>query len=263
MRPVDVKQLRHADMVARYRDRRFVLRTTAFIGSLCAIMGGALYLLFFLPAFTINTLTFSGLQTIDPSGIRTEIESVLHQKKLKYFAVNKNILFFNTAVFSQQIRSEYPNLKSVTATKDFFHGLIFNFQERTPLGVWCFRDDCKFFDDEGVAWGRAPHTSGGLLISVQDNRSQPLIDQETLSAIRTIVTVMPTIGVGIRTITIPVDIQREVRVTTTAGYDLLVDIDSNIPVQLHALKVFLDQKAGPDFHPAYIDLRIEGRLYYK
>ena len=50
---------------------------------------------------------------------------------------------------------------------------------------------------------------------------------------------------------------------TTNGFYIIFNMEISIPKQIEVLKIFLAEK-GQDFKPTeYIDLRIEGRVYYK
>ena len=56
----------------------------------------------------------------------------------------------------------------------------------------------------------------------------------------------------------------EFRVYTDRGFYLIFSLDSNIKNQTDVLRIFLDEKSkDPNFNPQYLDLRIDGRIYYK
>ena len=67
---------------------------------------------------------------------------------------------------------------------------------------------------------------------------------------------------GIKRIEIPADFIDDLTVHTAKGYYILANTGSGMDKQLDTLRIFLKNK-GADFHPEYIDIRIEGRVYYK
>jgi hypothetical protein len=76
------------------------------------------------------------------------------------------------------------------------------------------------------------------------------------------------LGLTVRLAVLPDAEPGGMRLSVTAGYDLLMDGFGDIADQLSTLEVFLADKAnppagGPAFHPLYIDLRTPGRIYYK
>ena len=71
-------------------------------------------------------------------------------------------------------------------------------------------------------------------------------------------------GIKTRSVTIPENSVDEFRVAAAGGYDILFSLDSDYKNQLSVLRIFLDQKGkDPAFDPQYLDLRIDGRVYFK
>src|SRR5262249_37160838 len=70
-----------------------------------------------------------------------------------------------------------PTLAGVTVTKDYFSNtLTANVIQRVPMGIWCFSSsaavsarNCYWFDNDGVMFGRAGESEGGLFLTVQDH----------------------------------------------------------------------------------------------
>ena len=131
--------------------------------------------------------------------------------------------------------------------------------------------NCYYFDDEGVLWGKALRSSGSLLLNVDDLRptveggstdSSIKVDDQLLRAIKELTDELKNIDIKINKIEIPSDSIGELRIYTIRGYYLIVDIESSIKSQIDILRILLKEK-GESFSPQYINLKVEGRAYYK
>ena len=280
MRPVNIKKINHRDEVARRHRRVFVFKTVAIIAGTIFIVAGLIYLLFFSRLFDVREVSFNGLDTINSDVFRGKINEQLDQKIFKFLPRRNNILSVDTDILKAKFSSDYPVFKSVAVQKKLPHGLAFNFLERKPAGIWCFRDDgppsptssCSYFDEDKVLWGESSKTSGFIFLTIEDHRSQRdpangggrQIDSDFFGPI---MEVAKSRAGEIRNIIIPEKSFGEFRVFTS-DYYIIFTTEFDIKNQLDVLRIFLDDKekdpppAG-GFHPQYIDLRIDGRVYYK
>lgn len=269
---------RYSDALALKR-RRVLIKKIAlsiFIGLALAMVTG--YLLFFTPYLQITDISVNGLRTIAPEEVESLMDSVPIGRQAAIFQnifsvfkfINvrqqKNIIFFNVDTAQDKILAQFPVIKSVEIRKDYPHKLIFDFVERNPIGTWCFDAGCHYFDSDGVLWGKALKSSGPLLLTIEDKRgdtdTSDRIESNLLESINTIITGLANIGIVVKKIEIPAGSINDLKVHTAEGYYILTDSSSNMAQQLDTLRIFLKNK-GADFHPEYIDIRIEGRVYYK
>ena len=150
--------------------------------------------------------------------------------------------------------------------RKLLHGLALNFLERKPSGIWCFKESCSYFDNDKVLWGQPAKSSGFIFLTVDDQRlkTEPQIDSDFFEPI---MEVAKSMSGEINNIIIPEGSFNEFRVYT-ADYYVIFTTDFSIQNQLDVLKIFMNDKAktpqsADGFHPQYIDLRIDGRVYYK
>ena len=68
-----------------------------------------------------------------------KMDENLNQKILKFLPRRNNIFFVNTGNFEKEFALAYPIFKSVDIQRKLLHGLVLNFLERKPTGVWCLR----------------------------------------------------------------------------------------------------------------------------
>ena len=269
---------RYSDALTLKR-RRMVIKRLAlfiFIGLALAMVTG--YLLFFTPYLQITDVSVNGLRTIAPEEVESLMDSVPIGRQAAVFQnifsvfkfINirqqKNIIFFDVDTAQDKILAQFPVIKSVAIRKDYPHKLTFDLVERSPIGTWCFNDKCRYFDDDGVLWGRSLRSSGSLLLIVEDKRGDidtpDRIGLNLLDGINTIIAGFDNIGIRIKNIEIPAGSINDLKVYAAEGYYILTDSSSNMDTQLDTLRIFLKNK-DTNFHPEYIDIRIEGRVYYK
>jgi len=262
---------RYADALARKR-KKTIIKKVVLSAAIGVILAGAVgYVLFFAPYFQIESFSFYGLKTVDQKEIEPVLDSVIKDNVFQIFKSlqiqqQKNILFFNSDVLGKKILALFPVIKSLEIKKDGFHKIIFNFLEREPRGVWCFNQICRYFDEEGVLWGQAARSSGVLLLNINDLRPEQgqisQLEPDFLNSILKVFDGLNRLGIKISGIEISPDSIGDYKVYTASGYFVILNKDSNINGQINILRIFLAEKSE-NFKPAHLDLRIEGRVYYK
>lgn len=271
MRPVNIKKLNYKDEVVRRHRRAFILKIVVWVLGVVAVVAGIIYLLFFSRLFDIREISFNGLDMVSSDVFQMKIDENLNQKILKFLPRRNNIFFVNTGNFEKEFALAYPIFKSVDIQRKLLHGLVLNFLERKPTGVWCFKDSCSYFDNDKVLWGQPAKSSGFIFLTIEDDRQtdKKQIDDDFF---KPIMEVAKSMSGEIKNIIISADSFNEFRVYT-ADFYIIFTTDSDVKNQLDTLKIFFDDKIKDSspadlsgqggFHPQYIDLRIDGRVYYK
>lgn len=254
--------------LARQQRRRFFLIITGVLILILALICSLIYFLFFSLSMKLTEINLSGLKSVKSEEVFTIIDSIKNETPLgiKSFKPKNNILFFDTNLLKSRILSAFPVIQEVNILKEFPHKIDIEITERTPIGTWCLAISCRYFDQEGVLWGNALHSSGSLLLSVDDLRilgEQPhMLSPDIFEPIQKAVLDLDVVGIKIKKVSIPVEAIGDFRIDTTAGYYILFNNDTDISGQAKILKILLDEK-GEEFKPEYLDLRIDGRVYYK
>ncbi len=253
------------DPLLKRRRRLVRAKIMALVGVGVVIVGAGVYGLFFSPVFAIRDISIIGLETIDSTAIHEKIQQALDQKRLGFIPWGRNILFFKGQTLADDFLQQYPQLASVKIERHFYHGVEAHFVERKVVGIWCTEDSgCVFFDADGTTWGHAPHSSGALVTVVEDERPDaPIFDSEYFHSITQASLRLGQMELGAKRASIPKDSFHDFWIYTFKDVPIMMSLDSDINKQLDALKLFLSQKAPANWHPSYIDLRIDGRFYYK
>ena len=264
MRSYDVKKLSYRDELARKNRLFFILKLVSFVAAFFAVIGGGVYFLFFTDKLEITNITINGLKVMGQEDILAEVNNRFNQKKFGYLQANKNIFFFDAGKFEADMLLANPVLKNINIRKNLPHELVINVAEREPAGIWCSGSECRYFDDEMQTWGPTVRSSGFLFLTIEDGRPADgfRIDKDFFDAIHEVTANLsqPTV----KSIVIPEHSFGEFWVYTDKSFYLIFSLETDIGSQLDVLKIFLEDKSkNPDFAPKYIDLRIEGRVYFR
>lgn len=260
----DVKKLSYRDKLARKNRLFFILKLSGIIAAFILVIGGGIYFLFFTDKLEIKDITINGLKTLDQELITGEVNKRLDYKKYGFLYTQKNILFFDSDALETDLLLASPVLKTIQAKKSFPHKLEIEVLEREPSGIWCVGGECRYFDREMETWGQAPKSSGFLFLTVEDQRpgNKFEINADFFRAVNELTANLSQLT--IKSIVIPENSFDEFRVYTDKNFYLVFSLDSNIKNQAEILKIFLTEKSkDQNFNPQYIDLRIDGRVYYK
>ncbi len=266
LRPANIKG-QYSDTLARQRRVHFVLKLI-FILSIVALAGaGLVYASFFAGLMDLRTISISGLKTLNSDELRDQIDNMVNDKIFGFIPSKNNLLFLDADNIKMNLLSKFPILKSIELITEMPHEIILDFQEREMAGTWCFVGaDCRAFDLAGATWPSAVKSTGYLMASVDDLRKLEIkeIDKEYFEAMKIFFKgsgVLPFIS---GEIIIPEKSFRDFSVYSADGYPILFSLDTDIIGQLKILGIFLsDKQKEAGFVPKYIDLRIDGRVYYK
>ena len=282
MRPVDVKKFKYRDNLASKRRQSFRIRGGLIAFTLIIALGGIGYALFYAPWLKVTTITYEGLISGHQDDVGKIVDKTLNSKVLG-IPVGRDIFFVRSGSLVADLVSQFSFLNDVSVQKKYFHTLKISATERQAEGVWCFTTitaipDCRYFDHSGVTFGQAVQSSGVLLLNVDDMRAQPAsvslitVDQRFLKAIQAVVPVLTSQDVRVKNIVIPVGTYTEFNILVSdpalpagaSAYLVKFSIDSNLKNQLDVFRIFRVQKLSTGIlRPQYVDLRFDGRVYFK
>ncbi len=253
--------------LARRKRRVFVAWVTTAVVALVAVVGGTAYWLLWSGSFAITSPTVDGVDGATYDRVVQMLDRMMDSRLLGVVPSGRNELLFPDDALVAQVLAELKDVRSVAVEKDYPHGLVVHVQPRVSLGVWCRLDRCAHFDETGATFGAALPSTGSLLLAVHDQRpgDGDLLDRSFLEPVLTLAQLLREAGVSIREFSIPADSVLELQVRTMDGYDIRFATDAALDDQVRALTAFMTQKRqeDPTFSPAYVDVRIPGRLYYK
>lgn len=259
----------YSDGLAQKRRRRFFIRLYLILGTIVLVLGASIYSLFYSGWLDITSVSISGFKTTNEGQLSEIVRSAIEKKGIPLIGKNygKNIYFFDPEPVKEDILAQFPIIKRVFIEKSYPHDIKVDITERAPVGIWCFTTDCSYFDEDGVIWGKAMKSSGSLLLIVEDERSYSeypnRLDGNLLKNIKEVIIGLEELNIKTSRVVIKEDSIHDFNVYTASGYYIILNWESSAIQQTEILKIFLTEK-GRDFKPLeYIDLSIEGRVYYK
>ena len=265
MRVYDAKNLKFQDKLAEKRRKVWILKILFFVGLSVVIVGFILYLLFFSGLLEIKEVSVNGLDKVDNDKFNDGFNKRLNSKWLGLLEHQKNMFFFDSGAFKAEAFAVFPEIKGIFISKKPPHALDIDVTEREIAGIWCFVDGCKYFDKEGVTWGETTRSSGFLILVVDDLRlDSQSIDLKLVADMMLIYERLKETNILVSKFTVPDNFIGDFNAHTSRSYKLMFSMDSNIKDQLEVLKIFLAEKQKEsEFGPQYVDLRINGRVYFK
>lgn len=268
--------------------RRSSFRKYLFICCLAAVfclLGGLSYILIWWPNLWIADIEVE----------RNDVKEIAWQEiEFPY----KNIFLVKIDQIKQKILDRYPEIKEVSITRQLPNILKIEIEERKNIGVWCQVkenpedievqatsteeivkvkrerevDKCFYFDSEGVVFRDAPSIKGSLILNVYGTEESikirdKVISPEVIKFILTVKEDLPKIKTASSWLPEAVDFEifsfEDLRVMTNQDWQIYFNQTYSVETQLDALRVIFNKEVELSNIIEYIDLRIEGRVYYR
>jgi len=234
MRPSQINSLKYKDGLAEKRRKVFIFKTSFFIVLAVALVGLISYFLFFSGILEIKDISVNGLDKVSEEEFDERLKNRFDSKWLGHIEHQRNILFFDPDAFRAEILASFPEVKDVSVSKEPPHALNIIVTERATTGIWCFNpsadnrdpakagapfEKCKYFDEEGSAWGEAAKSSGFLILSVDDLRPNiQNVDKDLLKNLIFVSEHLKEIDIFIDKFIIPEDFFGDFKALTSQGY---------------------------------------------
>ncbi len=212
------------------------------------------------PYFKIKTITISG-------SLNPEVAEEINKFK------GKNILFFRVGKIEKELAQGQTSISSLEIYKGIPDILRIKVNVRNPMLIWQTQGKNYFIDKNGIIFElnnyntQNDNEDGTALPLIIDNKNinvtlgsqiiTPEFGQYVLDLNNNFFAKM---GTKIKEFRIN-ETTLQIEVITEAGWRALLDSSRNYEAQLSVLKKIFDQY-GNDIKE-YVDLRVEGRAYYK
>ena len=234
---------------------------------------GLFWLLFFSPVFAVTELLVEGPATQDMRGRFEEFRG-------------KNIFLLNSDRLEQELKAQYPHIKSLAIFRGLPNALKIELLTREEAMLWETGGTRYLIDFEGVPFAdvtnnleqtlapslqgivEQPATSAvaGLPLVVDTRNApvvigSPLVSPEFVVFAQTVTKdFQPTTGLGITALRVG-ETTFQIEVVTTEGFTVFLDTTRKPTPQLTALKKILE--TNRDKVKEYVDLRVAGKAYLK
>ncbi|KKP99073.1 MAG: hypothetical protein US71_C0001G0048 [Parcubacteria group bacterium GW2011_GWD2_38_12] len=240
------------------------------------------YFFIFSDFFKIKEIVVRGNSYVVSAAIVDAFQNIFAETKL-LFLKNNNLNILNSQSAEQEIKDKFPRIEEVSIEKQWPDKIIVVIKEKEAVEILCKSknasvsdfsvanfSDCFFIDKNGIAFDRAADTQGFLILKILDNRGVDIgldkksLNTEFLNFVRDLKNNFDDyLNYNIKLIVLDHSAQREVSALID-NWRAIFDVSGDAKKQLFVLREVLekevkDQKDKLD----YIDLRVEGRAYYK
>lgn len=215
------------------------------------LFGAAIYFLYYSSFFVIKNIIIENSQNSQLAG---ELE------KLK----GKNILFFNSKNYVNELSVKYPEVVNVKILRGLPDTIRVQFSERQSKIIWQTNNQNYLVDAQGIIYEKI-ETANDLPLIIDNKNLQVSIGQGVVSQnfIKFITELNSTfkdkIGFNITGFQVS-DTIFQVEAFTDQKWKIIFDSNRTAADQLAQLSQFIS--TNKDEIKDYVDLRVEGRVYY-
>ncbi len=253
--------------VERKRNFRKRLKRILLAIFLIGLLTAAAYGVFFSDFFNVRATEVTGNESVTSEEVtRVAEESAVRAKSIYRLLGSRNILFWSTMEISEPMEG-IPQVASFKVVRDLSKKSVsIEVVEREKFVVWC-EGECLWIDEKGVIFSEAPETEGVLIKIVRVNRERqlqmgerPLPEKET-QIFGEVVKFLDELGLPVSSMEIEDLRFKEISARISSGpliyFSLAVSPSFGKPV-IQSLK-----ESGTWEKIEYLDLRVDGRAYYK
>jgi len=224
-----------------------------------------IYAIVLSPLLRIKKIEISGLQTLNQDDINYQLEKIIAGS---YF--NNNILFISGGQIDSQLRADNYQIAKAEIIRVPFNTLKVVVQEQKPSILWQSNGSLSIFKEDGRAYAGEPSDElKSTLPIVEDSTNlevvagSQIVSRSFLEFVTMIYRQLPEKGIKATSFEIK-ETTTELFVSTQAGYVIRFDTTRPSSEQLTDLVAVLDLLQQRGSTPKeYIDLRVNGRAFYK
>lgn len=213
----------------------------------------------------VNDIEVEGAVTISSEDVRRQVENVISSSP-----ISQNVIFVPLGEISDKLKTDNYQIATVKIDRVFPTGLKVTISEQKPNILWKSAGQVYIISEDGRAYGGE--------VTEELERELPLVVDSTNLPVRTgerqasagFVKFVRALkdqfsSTGLSSIELQVgETTTDLSVTTTDGYQVKFDTTREIETQIGALNDVLSILKKQGKKPAeYIDLRINGRAFYK
>lgn len=222
-----------------------------------------IYLVFFSKVFHVSEIKVEGKTTLPASEIISQTYMAIDSS-----VMGKNILFLNTNHVADYISNQNYQFSEVRVERDFITGLKVIVKEKQPSIIWQTGASSYVLSDDGRAITDS-HSNYSDLPTIKDSANLPVKLGDKVAPANFVKFVLDMLkglndrGIAVVDMEVP-ETTSEIYARTNKNYLIKFDTNRDIHSQLSSLDSVIKTISSQNKKPSeYIDLRIEGRVFYK
>lgn len=217
------------------------------------------------PLLRIKKIQITGQQTLNEENIREQVQGIVDSSLL-----NQNMLLVSTDQINKQLKINNYQVAKAEVSRIPFNTIKVTITEQKPSILWKSNGVLSILTEDGRAYAGEPNDElKASLPTVVDATNLPakagekVVAESFMKFVNTINTTLPTKGVKVTQYEVQ-ETTTEIFVVTQDGYRLRFDTTRPAQEQITDLETVLDSLKKQGKKPAeYIDLRINGKVFYK
>jgi cell division septal protein FtsQ len=222
------------------------------------------YIVFFSSLFQVGKFDVQGPNNILSQNLEKEVKNYLNSRLLA-----KNWLFLNDKDLKSYLQKTFTGQEAISVIKKFPNGLVVSTDEQKPGLLWKTGSRNYILSTSGRVMFEQNKPDGQPLPQVVDSTNLPVeigsrvAGRDFVDYVRKVSDFATSNKIVIERIYV-LDTTSELYVRTQSGYDIKFSTLQNPDTATRALKATLELLAQQNKKPSsYIDLRVEGRAFYK
>lgn len=215
-------------------------------------------------SFTIHQITIRGNRTLSQAAITGFVRA-----DLKAHPWWGNLTTISTSGLAGDLVADHYQLRQVSVTRSWPHGLKLVVSERTPSLIWKTGDQAYLLDIDGTIISPINPATTKLPVVVDSTNLPIKVGEKAVSqhfvefCVGLVGSLSHASGISVTGLTV-IDTTTEVTVTTNKGYVVKFDTTRSVEEGLEQLRRVQSTLTSQNRTPtSYIDLRIAGKAYYK
>lgn len=219
--------------------------------------------------FEVKKINIPSMHSVSSDDIRVHIEKTFASESqfISWLLGKRNILTMPSRTLSASLLDTFPSLHKANIEKNILtQSIDILVEEREKAGVWCFQNEtnCVWFDKHGVAFLDDFQIEGNLLYQVVDTTErviqlgEEVVPRHTLEKIFTIYTFLEKTSWNTKKLLLKDRNLDEIETPRIQDTPAIYFSIANNPLYAVQTVENIKHKASE-----YIDLRVEGRVYYK
>lgn len=248
-----------------------------FFYFLCIVFVVAVFYVMIFSAFVQNDkIEINGTNELQKDIVVENVRSYLAEKEMGFLPKSSFFLLSQNKL-EQEILKRFRKIRVASVKKTFPNQLRIEIEEYKALLIWCSGEKCFLIDEHGIAYENADFSSR----QIQENRlikiieddgklleiGMQVMDEKTVEYYADLRESFPRkTGLNLQDeMHVNSRLAEDVKATTEQGFDVLVNFAIPAERSAEIMQVFLQkQYKNQDLAQlAYVDLRVENKIFYK
>ncbi len=274
------------------KKKRFPFKSIIFGGLFFCFLAASAYFSIWSPYFWIEEIEVKSIKEpkyYSKEEIEEITEKVLEEKFWKFFP-RKSLFLASANNIKENVFNRFSEIRLVEVSRKPPHFLIIGIEEREAIGTWCQIEymgenststnrtrkvkDCFNIDQEGVIFKESPLIHGKFVLNIYQGKgdsvnvgnqvASPQIMNSILRIKSDLDKIKTTDDLSLSVADFEIISEEELRVKTNFGWEIYFNPSYSTESQLKTLELVLSEEIKENHSSLkYLDLRIQGRVYYQ